>query len=58
MVAPGAHASVKTQTIQARHILVCDGSAAAQIPDFLGTHIVLQRNCRGSSQHGAHDRLL
>jgi len=41
-----AHASVKSQTIEARHILVCDGSAPAQIPDFHGTHIVLQRNYR------------
>ena len=41
-----AHASVKSQTTEARHILVCDGSAPAQIPDFQGTHIVLQRNYR------------
>ncbi len=41
-----AHASVRSQTIEARHILVCDGSAPAQIPDFLGTHIVLRRNYR------------
>jgi hypothetical protein len=41
-----AHASVRSQTVEARHILVCDGSAPAQIPDFLGTHIVLQRNYR------------
>ena len=41
-----AHASVKTQTTPARHILVCDGSAPAQIPDFHGTHIVLKRNYR------------
>src|SRR6202041_3234159 len=41
-----AHASVKSQTTEARHILVCDGAAPAQIPDFQGTHIVLQRNYR------------
>jgi hypothetical protein len=41
-----AHASVKSQTVEARHILVCDGSTAAPIPDFLGTHIVLARNYR------------
>ena len=41
-----AHASVKSQTIEARHILVCDGSAPAPIPDFQGTHIVLRRNYR------------
>lgn len=41
-----AHASVKMQTIPARHILVCDGGAPAQIPDFQGTHVVLQRNYR------------
>ena len=41
-----AHASVKSQTIPARHILVCDGAAPAQIPEFQGTHIVLQRNYR------------
>jgi hypothetical protein len=41
-----AHASVKSQTMEARHILVCDGAAPAQIPEFHGTHIVLQRNYR------------
>ena len=41
-----AHTSVKAQTVRARHILVCDGSAPAQIPDFEGTHIILQRNYR------------
>jgi glycosyltransferase involved in cell wall biosynthesis len=41
-----AHASVKSQTIEARHILVCDGSEPARIPDFQGTHIVLRRNYR------------
>ncbi len=50
-----AHASVKSQTIEARHILVCDGSAPAQIPDFQGTHIVLQRNYR---DHGNTPRLI
>jgi hypothetical protein len=39
-----AHASVKSQTVEARHILVCDGAAPARIPDFLGTHIVLPRS--------------
>jgi hypothetical protein len=41
-----AHASVKAQTVPARHILVCDGTEPAQIPDFQGTHIVLRRNYR------------
>ena len=41
-----AHESVKAQTIPAVHILVCDGAAPAQIPDFQGTHILLQRNYR------------
>jgi glycosyltransferase involved in cell wall biosynthesis len=41
-----AHASVKAQTIEARHIVVCDGSAPAQIPDFQGSHIILERNYR------------
>ena len=40
------HASVKSQTTEARHILVCDGSTPAEIPDFQGTQIVLQRNYR------------
>ena len=39
-----AHASVRNQTIPAQHVLVCDGSAPAQIDDFRGTHILLQRN--------------
>jgi glycosyltransferase involved in cell wall biosynthesis len=39
-----AHTSVREQTIEANHIIVCDGSAPAQLPDFKGTHIVLQRN--------------
>jgi hypothetical protein len=50
-----AHASVKAQTVPAQHILVCDGSAPAQIPDFQGTHIVLQRNYR---DHGNTPRLI
>jgi glycosyltransferase involved in cell wall biosynthesis len=41
-----AHASVKSQTIEARHILVCDGAQPAQIPNFQGTHVVLGRNYR------------
>ena len=41
-----AHESVKAQTIEARHILVCDGATPAGIPDFLGTHIILERNYR------------
>jgi len=41
-----AHTSVKSQTTAARHILVCDGSVAARIPDFQGTHVVLERNYR------------
>src|SRR5487761_2263795 len=39
-----AHESVRAQTATARHILVCDGSAPAQIPSFQGTHILLGRN--------------
>ncbi len=38
------HHSVHAQTIPAWHILVCDGSAPAQIPSFRGTHILLNRN--------------
>ena len=38
------HASVRGQTIPAHHVLVCDGSAPAQIEAFQGTHILLQRN--------------
>jgi len=41
-----AHASVKSQTAEAWHILVCDGAEPAQIPDFHGTHVLLQRNYR------------
>src|SRR5580698_506722 len=41
-----AHASVKSQTVEARHILVCDGSVPAPIQEFQGTHIVLARNYR------------
>jgi hypothetical protein len=50
-----AHASVKAQTATAQHILVCDGSAPAQIPDFQGTHIVLPRNY---GDHGNTPRLI
>ncbi len=39
-----AHASVRGQTAPAHHILVCDGSAPAQIEQFQGTHIILERN--------------
>lgn len=38
------HASVRTQTVSAHHILVCDGSDPVRIEGFLGTHIILQRN--------------
>ncbi len=38
------HLSVRGQTVPAHHILVCDGSAPAQIEAFYGTHIILQRN--------------
>ncbi|WP_428485656.1 glycosyltransferase [Rhodopila sp.] len=41
-----AHDSVKAQSIPAHHILVCDGSAPAQIQAFQGSHIVLPRNYR------------
>jgi glycosyltransferase involved in cell wall biosynthesis len=41
-----AHASVRSQTIEARHILICDGTEPAQIQDFRGTHIILKRNYR------------
>jgi hypothetical protein len=40
------HGSVRGQTVPAHHILVCDGSAPAQIEAFQGTHILLQRNYR------------
>jgi hypothetical protein len=39
-----AHDSVRAQTIPAHHIVVCDGSAPAQIQSFQGSHIVLPRN--------------
>ncbi len=39
-----AHASVRAQTVPAHHIIVCDGSPPAQLQDFQGTHVVLQRN--------------
>lgn len=39
-----AHDSVRAQSIPAHHILVCDGSAPAQLARFQGSHIVLQRN--------------
>lgn len=41
-----AHESVRAQTIPAQHIVVCDGSEPAQIPDFFGTHVLLSRNYR------------
>jgi hypothetical protein len=41
-----AHESVKAQTLPAHHVFVCDGSSPARIPDFRGTHIVLQRQYR------------
>ena len=41
-----AHASVRAQTIPAHHIIVCDGSPPAQLQDFKGSHVVLQRNYR------------
>lgn len=40
------HESIQRQTITASHILVCDGSAPAQIDSFQGTHIILERNYR------------
>jgi len=40
------HASVYAQTVPAHHILVCDGSAPAQIEASHRTHIQLQRNYR------------
>lgn len=58
------HDSVKSQTVAAHHIMVCDGSQPAPIEDFRGTHIVLQRNYRdygntprliGSYQAITHD---
>jgi glycosyltransferase involved in cell wall biosynthesis len=39
-----AHASVRAQTVAASHILIADGCAQAAIPNFSGTHVVLQRN--------------
>jgi len=50
-----AHASVKAQTTQAQHIVVCDGSRPAQIRDFRGTHIILQRHY---DDHGNTPRLI
>jgi hypothetical protein len=50
-----AHASVRAQTTEAHHILVCDGSTPAQIPDFVGTHIILPRNY---GDHGNTPRLI
>jgi hypothetical protein len=41
-----AHASVRSQTMEAWHVLVCDGAEPAPIPDFEGTHVLLQRNYR------------
>jgi hypothetical protein len=41
-----AHESVLAQTIPARHILICDGSKPAEIPNFRGTHVLLARNYR------------
>lgn len=41
-----AHASVRSQTMAAHHVLVCDGTRPARVTDFSGTHIVLQRNYR------------
>jgi hypothetical protein len=38
------HASVRAQTVPASHILIGDGCQPAPIPDFVGTHILLQRN--------------
>ncbi len=38
------HASVRSQSVEAHHILVCDGAARAALPEFRGSHIVLQRN--------------
>jgi hypothetical protein len=49
------HESVKAQTIPAQHILVCDGSAAARIPEFQGTHVLLQRHYQ---DHGNTPRLI
>jgi hypothetical protein len=37
-------ASVRSQSVEAHHILVCDGTQPAQMPDFHGSHIILQRN--------------
>ena len=39
-----AHISVRGQTLPATHILVAEGGHAAEIPDFVGTHIVLNRH--------------
>ena len=39
-----AHDSVKAQSVPAAHIVVCDGSEPAQIGEFQGVHIILQRN--------------
>lgn len=39
-----AHESVRSQTVPAHHILVCDGSAHVPVSDFKGSHIILGRN--------------
>jgi hypothetical protein len=39
-----ANDSVRNQSIEAHHLLICDGSPPAQIPAFYGTHILLARN--------------
>jgi hypothetical protein len=41
-----AHESVKAQGGDVHHIMICDGVAPAPIPDFHGTHVILQRNYR------------
>jgi len=38
------HRSVLAQTVSATHLLVCDGSEPAEIPDFHGGHVILRRN--------------
>jgi len=50
-----AHASVKAQTVPARHILVCDGSERVDLDGFDGEHIVLPRNY---SDYGNTPRLI
>ena len=49
------HDSVRTQSMPATHIVVCDGALPTPIPGFQGVHVVLRRNY---SDYGATPRLV